>query len=157
MMQLSLKLLQGIEKFSQVHGKTSAALLDLYPVLRSLPDAVLSERRHAKQLHEKSSELFVGLWLDVKNAIKNGTAKPCFCVDLVRAQEEENISDELAAYISGSILEAGSDTTAAELVSCTYSPHAPYLKLIHQSHPSDGFVPRGSKICAGGTRSRMRT
>ncbi|EMD69700.1 hypothetical protein COCSADRAFT_76274 [Bipolaris sorokiniana ND90Pr] len=113
------QLFWGIEKFSQVHGKTSAALLDLYPVLRSLPDAVLSERRHAKQLHEKSSELFVGLWLDVKKAIKNGTAKPCFCVDLVRAQEEENISDELAAYISGSILEAGSDTTAAELVSFT--------------------------------------
>lgn len=150
-MQLLLTLLQGIEKFSQVHGKTSAALLDLYPVLRSLPDAVLSERRHAKQLHEKSSELFVGLWLDVKKTIKIGTAKPCFCVDLVRAQEEENISDELAAYISGSILEAGSDTTAAELVSCTCSLHTSYLKLTYHSHPSHDFVSRGSKSCAGRT------
>jgi hypothetical protein len=83
---------------------------------------VLPERRYAKQLNEKTSELYVGLWLDVKTAIQEGTAKPCFCVDLARAQEEEKFSDELAGYISGSLLEAGSDTTAAELVGCTSLP-----------------------------------
>lgn len=42
--------------------------------------------------------------------------QPCFCIDLVRAQEEDNFSDALAGYVSGSLLEAGSDTTAATLV-----------------------------------------
>ena len=116
-------LLQGVEKMSQVHGKTTAALLDLYPILRWLPDAFLPERRYAKHLHKESSELYVGHWLDVKKKIKNGTANSCFCVDLARAQEEENFSDELAGYISGSVLEAGADTTAAEIISCKYSIH----------------------------------
>jgi len=35
---------------------------------------------------------------------------------LVKAQQIEGFSDDLAGYISGSLLEAGSDTTAATLV-----------------------------------------
>jgi hypothetical protein len=101
-----------------VTGKTVAALLDLFPILRALPDFALPLRRYAKQLHEKESELYVGHWLNVKKAIKDGTAKPCFCVDLVRAQDQENFSDALAGYVSGSLLEAGSDTTAATLIGC---------------------------------------
>jgi cytochrome P450 len=41
--------------------------------------------------------------------------KPCFCNDLLRAQQVEGFNDDQAAYISGSLLEAGSDTTAATL------------------------------------------
>jgi cytochrome P450 len=112
---------QGFEKFSKVTGTQTAALLDLFPILRVLPDFVLPLRRYAKKLHEKESELYVGHWLNVKKAIKNNTARPCFCLDLVRAQDEEGFSDPLAGYVSGSLLEAGSDTTAATLVGCVYS------------------------------------
>jgi cytochrome P450 len=44
------------------------------------------------------------------------TLQPCFCVDLVKAQEVEGFSDDLAGYTAGSLLEAGSDTTAATLI-----------------------------------------
>lgn len=37
-------------------------------------------------------------------------------MDLVRIQKDENLSDDLAAYISGSILQAGSETTASILI-----------------------------------------
>lgn len=37
-------------------------------------------------------------------------------MDLVKIQKNEELSDDLAAYISGSILQAGSETTAAILV-----------------------------------------
>ena len=97
-----------------------AALLDLFPVFRTLPDFALPLRKYAKNLHDKEIDLYVGHWLRVKQAIKNGTARPCFCVDLVRAQDEEGFSDPLAGYVSGSLLEAGSDTTAATLVGCKY-------------------------------------
>ncbi|KAL1798265.1 hypothetical protein ACET3X_002302 [Alternaria dauci] len=110
------QLYSGFEKFSEVSGKTTAALLDLFPILRALPDWALPLRKYAKQLHEKERELYIGHWLNVKKAIKNGTSKPCFCLDLVRAQDEENFSDALAGYVSGSLLEAGSDTTAATLI-----------------------------------------
>lgn len=42
--------------------------------------------------------------------------KPCFCVDLVQKQKVYNFSDDLAGYIAGSFLEAGSDTTASTIV-----------------------------------------
>ncbi|KNG45206.1 cytochrome p450 [Stemphylium lycopersici] len=67
-------------------------------------------------MHKDEKELYLGHWLDAKKAIRDGIAKPCFCVDVLRAQDEEHFSDSLAAYMSGSLLEAGSDTTAAELI-----------------------------------------
>jgi hypothetical protein len=71
------QLFHGFEKFCEVTGTTTAALLDLFPVLRSLPDAVLPLRKYAKELHVKERELYVGHWLNVKKAIKNGTSKVC--------------------------------------------------------------------------------
>ena len=41
--------------------------------------------------------------------------KPCFCVDLLRTQKTENLSDDQASYVAGILLEAGSDTTANTL------------------------------------------
>ena len=42
--------------------------------------------------------------------------KPCFSVDVLLCQDKELFSDEQAAYITGSLLEAGSDTTSGTLV-----------------------------------------
>jgi hypothetical protein len=126
---------QGVHKFSHVTGTQTAALLDVFPLLRALPDFVLPLRRYAKKLHAKEKELFVGHWLNVKKGIKNGTANPCFCLDLVRAQDEEKFSDALAGYVSGSLLEAGSDTTAAELIACNNSsPSLPSHKKHNANH-----------------------
>ncbi|KAI1877108.1 uncharacterized protein JN550_001180 [Neoarthrinium moseri] len=110
------QLYYGFDKMVQVLGSTSAAFLDLYPALRELPDFLVPMRRYCKDLHAREKELYVSHWLDAKARISNGTSKPCFCVDLVKAQKVEAFSDGLAAYISGSLLEAGSDTTAAQLV-----------------------------------------
>lgn len=110
------QLFHGFEKFSEVLGSQTAALFDVFPLIRKLPDWAVPMRRYAKELHKKEKELYLGHWMNVKKAIKNGTAKPCFCVDLVRAQDEIGFSDELACYTSGSLLEAGSDTTASTLI-----------------------------------------
>ncbi|KAJ8130366.1 hypothetical protein O1611_g3264 [Lasiodiplodia mahajangana] len=48
--------------------------------------------------------------------LKNGTAQPCFCVDLVKIQAEETVSDDFAAYLGGSLLQAGSETTSNILI-----------------------------------------
>ncbi|KAK0629580.1 cytochrome P450 [Bombardia bombarda] len=44
------------------------------------------------------------------------TSKPCFVVPLTKAQEIEGFSEDLAAYIAGVGLEAGSNTVAATLI-----------------------------------------
>jgi cytochrome P450 len=43
-------------------------------------------------------------------------SQPCVCVDLVKIQENEKLSDDLTAYISGSLLQAGAETTSSILV-----------------------------------------
>ncbi|KAI0134463.1 cytochrome P450 [Xylariales sp. AK1849] len=110
------QLFHGFGQFCEVTGTQAAALLDVFPFLRHLPDVFLPMRRYAKELHRKEYDLYVGLYLDTKKKLKDGKAKPCFCVDLVGAQEEQGFSDGIAGYVSGSLLEAGSDTTAATLV-----------------------------------------
>jgi hypothetical protein len=57
---------KGFELFSALLSSSSAALLDLFPVLRKLPDFLLPLRRYAKELHEKEKELYVGHWLNAK-------------------------------------------------------------------------------------------
>ncbi|KAK9782620.1 putative Cytochrome P450 [Seiridium cardinale] len=110
------QLYDGFERFGEIISDDSAALLDIFPVLRHLPDALLPMRRYAKELHKKEYNLYVGHYLDTKKRLKEGKAKPCFCVDLLKAQDKQGFSDGLASYISGTLLEAGSDTTAATLV-----------------------------------------
>lgn len=99
-------------------GNATAAIVDFYPILRSLPDILLPLRRYAKKVHEAELALYSSHWFDVKDRIRKKTAQPSFCVDLARVQEEEDWSDLLAAYSSGVLLEAGSDTTSATLVGC---------------------------------------
>jgi cytochrome P450 len=60
-------------------------------------------------------KLYVGHYLRAKKSIQDGTAKPSFCADLIRSQEKEDFSDAQAGYISGTLLEAGSDTTSNTL------------------------------------------
>ncbi|KAK8134717.1 hypothetical protein PG984_006729 [Apiospora sp. TS-2023a] len=109
-------LFHNFEKFSEVFRSPAAALLDGFPALRRLPDFLLPIRRYSRELHKKEYDLFVGHYLDTKKRVQEGTAKPSFCSELVRAQEKLGFSDGIAGYSSGSLLEAGSDTTASTLI-----------------------------------------
>jgi cytochrome P450 len=110
-----LQLFSGFEEFAVINQTGTAALIDFYPFLRRLPDFLVPVRKRAKELHIKEKGLYLGHWLKAKESIKNGTAKPCFCVDLAKTQAAEGFSDDQAAYISGTVLEAGSDTTSSTI------------------------------------------
>ncbi|KAI1660860.1 putative cytochrome P450 [Daldinia decipiens] len=94
----------------------TAALLDLIPILRRLPERIINVKSEGREIHERELELFREYYLKTKGRLHDGTAKPCICVDLVNMQKKEIFSDDLAAYISGSLLQAGSETTACILV-----------------------------------------
>lgn len=112
-------------------------VLDLFPLLQKLPAFMVLNYHHAKKFHQTKKELYAGPWKDAKRATKDGIGRvsfldpfqtasaslilknweqPCFCVHLVKAHQVEKFSDGLAGYISGSLLEAGSDTTVATLI-----------------------------------------
>ncbi|KAI1813103.1 cytochrome P450 [Poronia punctata] len=101
---------------SNVIRSATAALLDAFPLLRSLPDVFLPTVKYAKQIHKREFNLFTGQYLHTREKLRAGLAKPCFCSDLVRMQDTEGYSDRFAAYLAGSLLQAGSETTSAILV-----------------------------------------
>lgn len=69
------KLYRGVEKWSELVGSSTAALLNVYPILRRLPDFMLPLRRYAQELHREEKKLYVGHWMDAKNRIVQGTSK----------------------------------------------------------------------------------
>ncbi|KAJ4304905.1 hypothetical protein N0V90_000433 [Kalmusia sp. IMI 367209] len=83
----------------------TAAMLDLLPILRNLPDFLLPIKREGRKIHMNERNLFRSYFLSIKKATLEGTAKA-----------KEGFKDDLAAYISGSVLQAGSETTASILV-----------------------------------------
>ncbi|KAI0113811.1 cytochrome P450 family protein [Hypoxylon sp. NC0597] len=93
----------------------SARLMDCYPILRKIPKRLWPVCRQAIDLERRSMAIFLERWLEGKEKVGNGTAIPCFCASLAQAQMAEGLSDELAAYIAGDIVEAGSSTTSDEL------------------------------------------
>lgn len=109
------QLFEGFSEFAEINQTGTAALIDFFPLLRQLPDWALPTRKKAKELFSKERELYVGHWLTAKAALKSGKIRPCFCVGMAKAQLEEGFSDDQAGYISGTLLEAGSDTTSSTL------------------------------------------
>ncbi|KAI1119041.1 cytochrome P450 [Nemania sp. NC0429] len=110
---------ETFDRSSELIGSRLAALLDLVPILRRLPDWLLPIKAEGRQIHERERNLFLGYYQKIKQDVRSGrgkSIKPCICKDLVMMQEKEGFSDDSAAYISGSILQAGSETTASILV-----------------------------------------
>ncbi|KAL7787173.1 cytochrome P450 [Trichoderma ceciliae] len=111
-----VKMFENFEELSRLSGSQSAAVLDLYPIARILPDFLFPVRRLGREYHNREKNLFMKHFLNARQQLKSGKAKPCCSIDLLRAQKELGFSDELACYLSGSLLQAGSETTAIILI-----------------------------------------
>ncbi|OAL34493.1 hypothetical protein AYO20_06336 [Fonsecaea nubica] len=111
-----LQFFRGFEKWGKIAASASAQIMDCFPILRKLPSPVNPEYRSARKLYEDERKLYTSHWMDVKDRILRGTSLPCFSVDVFLSQQTEKFTDEQAAYISGSLLEGGSDTTSGTLV-----------------------------------------
>ncbi|KAK5162733.1 uncharacterized protein LTR77_011216 [Saxophila tyrrhenica] len=98
------QLFWSFERWSKLAGSASAQLTDLFPAIQSLPRFLSPQVREAEWLHGKEKDLYVRLWMRAKRGLEAGTG-----------HKVEQFNDDQAAYISGSLLEAGSDTTAAIL------------------------------------------
>lgn len=105
----------GFEEFA-VASQVSASLLDYFPILRKIPDFINPTSRRAKQLHKEEIALYKSYLTRVRARIAAGVSPPCFCVDMFALQEKHGFTDDWASYVSGTLLEAGSDTTASIFV-----------------------------------------
>ncbi|GAB7348630.1 hypothetical protein MBLNU459_g7004t1 [Dothideomycetes sp. NU459] len=109
------QLFDGFNEFAAINQTGTAALIDFFPILRWLPDFLNPTQKKAKELFRVERQLYVGHWLAAKKAIETKAIRPCFCVGMAAAQAADGFSDDQAAYISGTLLEAGSDTTSSTL------------------------------------------
>lgn len=109
------QLFDGFPEFAEVNQAGVAAILDSFPLLTMLSDFILRLSRTAKELHNREKTLYLSHWLKVEEEVRDVTVKPCFCEELAAQRETEGLSDDQAAYIRGTLLEAGSDTTPGAL------------------------------------------
>ena len=93
------QLFEGFREFAEINQTGTAALLEFFPLLRSLPESIIRTQKKAKQLHQAERELYLGHWLKAKHEIKQGTISHCFCVGMAEAQEKEGFSDYQAVSV----------------------------------------------------------
>lgn len=92
-------------------------MLDYFPILRLLPDFINPSKKRGKELHKEEISLYKFYMLKVKERIQKGILTGCFCEDMFKRQEKDGFTDDWASYVSGTLLEAGSDTTASIFLS----------------------------------------
>ncbi|PFH55999.1 hypothetical protein XA68_17229 [Ophiocordyceps unilateralis] len=82
-------------------------LLDSYPPLQYLPDALFPVKRQAYSIQKSQRTLIVKNWLAFRGKMTDGTAS---------AQLKQSFSDDLASYTCSSLLIAASETTSQQLL-----------------------------------------
>ncbi len=92
-------------------------MLDYFPILRNLPDFMNPSKKRGKELHKEEIALYKHYMLKVKERKEKGIIAKNFCDDMFKQQEKIGFSDDWASYVSGTLLEAGSDTTASIFLS----------------------------------------
>jgi hypothetical protein len=92
-------------------------LVDTFPELVSLPSWMLGNwRAYGRKCFEHDSPIYLGLWRQLTQEVAEGRANPCFARDFYLSNPEKQGLDELqAAYQTGGLVEAGSETTSAFL------------------------------------------
>lgn len=122
------KIYDVIETVSRV-AQPGNYLADTFPVLRLLPDMLAPWRREGRRMHEWEMELFGSLLKEGQAALEKCVILPGFVNQYLRSRadattevtsgngttEDGWMRDKLLAYVAGTILEAGSDTTASTI------------------------------------------
>ncbi|KAG2361894.1 hypothetical protein BDR07DRAFT_1376907 [Suillus spraguei] len=116
--------LQKMVKWIQSAMAPGAYLVDRYPILKYVP----GYGRDLKQAAQEEYNMLWGQFKWVKSQVENNIAPDSVTKDLLLHSDDNNLSDEEIAYLSGSLVGAGSDTTAVGtttvLMAAARFPHA---------------------------------
>ncbi|KAK5554819.1 hypothetical protein LTR46_007023 [Exophiala xenobiotica] len=113
----------------QMFSTPGAFLVDTFPSLRHFPQWMFGNwRKFGEKCFKHDSVVYLGLWGDLKKEVDEGKAAPCFAKDFYLSDPQKVGLDELqAAYQTGGLVEAGSETTSAYLnsfiLNMTGNPH----------------------------------
>ncbi len=95
--------------FGSVFGQQF--LVDQYPVLEYLPHPLQWWRRKYEPYHQMELNLWLGLWNGLKKRLDAGERTDCFAEKFMQVDYVKmGISENQAAYVAGTMIEAGSGT-----------------------------------------------
>jgi cytochrome P450 family 619 len=101
------------DEFTAIMETGATPPIDIFPILKNLPDFVSPWRRLALDIRSRQRALYFDLLNSVKQRLSVGRTKDCFMDKIV---EDTTIDDEHLAYIGGVMMEGGSDSTAGTLL-----------------------------------------
>ncbi|EXJ66231.1 uncharacterized protein A1O5_10847 [Cladophialophora psammophila CBS 110553] len=105
---------QAIFEEAQVFGVVFGTrfMVDKYPILEKLPKFLQWWRAKYEPYHQKEVELWMGLWNGLKEQLASGIHTGCFVKKFMEVDYPKmGISEIEAAYVAGTLIEAGSDST----------------------------------------------
>ncbi|KAF2099884.1 putative O-methylsterigmatocystin oxidoreductase [Rhizodiscina lignyota] len=109
---------QIMHEFSEYAGPT-AWLAEAFPPLAKIPIWMQWWRKRALVYYKRQEKLWLRLFRELKAQMDDGIAPECFVKRMMESSfEKEGISELQAAFLCGSIIEAGSETTSSALNSC---------------------------------------
>lgn len=94
-----------------------AYLVDTFPILMWLPKWLAPFKREGDRLHQRELSLFRKNIDNVRAEIANGDQTPSFCRSWLEKEHSFGLNTDEAAYVIGTMFEAGAGTTAAALMS----------------------------------------
>ncbi|KAJ5233208.1 uncharacterized protein N7469_004974 [Penicillium citrinum] len=101
-------------------------LVDSFPFLMNLPLPLAPFKREGAWLHAEELSLFTKLQQDVRDALERRDSVKSFTRTFLENQKTFRLADDEAAYVIGTLFEAGTGTTAAAMMSfCLAMCHHP--------------------------------
>ncbi|KAI4613117.1 hypothetical protein J4E83_007528 [Alternaria metachromatica] len=97
-------------------AKPGTYLADTLPFLGKLPPQLQWWRKAVKPYFDKQANLWMSFWSTLKTQMETKQAPECFVKQFIESDyEKQGISELQAAFLAGSMIEAGSETTSAAL------------------------------------------
>jgi cytochrome P450 len=104
-----------MDDFSKV-AKPGSYLADTLPFFGNLPLQLQWWRKPLKPLFDKQVNLWMSFWSLLKTQMDTKQAPECFVKQFIESDyKKQGISELQAAFLAGSMIEAGSETTSAAL------------------------------------------
>ncbi|KAK2755050.1 hypothetical protein FQN54_006578 [Arachnomyces sp. PD_36] len=104
-------------RFSAILEPGATPPVDAFKILQYVPEYFASYKRKAKELRKEQRALYIQLLDETKERMWEGNGTGCYMEKLLENKEKSGLSEEHIAYVGGTFMEAGSDTTACTLSS----------------------------------------
>lgn len=109
----ALDIVHNVERIAS----PNSYLVDSLTILKYLPKLLAPFKQEGERLHQAELQFFRTLISDVQTEVNAGIAGPSFARTWLEDKVSYGLTDDEAAYVIGTLFEAGSGTTASAMMS----------------------------------------